>query len=121
MAAQVAGLPSLIVRPTRGNSNLVNRATDSKPAPWIAAALVEADNSRAAVTAAVEENVWGIEKSPAVRAEEIPARSAAPPKVGVQRVLAVRAGAPAWAAGEVGAAAVADDGGKEVMDPRKLK
>ena len=99
MAAQVAGLPSLTVRPTRGNNNLANRAAvDSRPAQWIAAALVEADNSRVAVSGG-EQTGWGIARSrAAVRAGEIPAPSAVLPEVGVQRELAVRAGAPAWAA-----------------------
>ena len=52
-AAQLVDLLSLTVKPTRGNNNLVNRAVDSKAAQWIAA-VVEVDNSRAAVTVAVE-------------------------------------------------------------------
>ena len=46
-AAQVVGPLSLTVKPMRGNNNLVNREpADSRPAQWIAAALVEAGNNR---------------------------------------------------------------------------
>ena len=46
-AVQPVGRPPLTVKPTRGNNNLANRAAvGSRPAQWIAAALVEAGNNR---------------------------------------------------------------------------
>jgi hypothetical protein len=108
MEAQVAGLPSLTVRPTRGNSNLVNRAADSKPAPWIAAARVEVDNSRAAVTVAVEASGWAIDKCLAERAGEILAPSVVLPEAEVRQEPAARGAAPAWGVVAAAGAAVGD-------------
>jgi hypothetical protein len=115
MAAHPAARPSLIVKAMRDN-NFVSRVPASGPPRRIAVALEVVGNRPARVTALPVVGVTGqaIDKSPAVRAEEILALSVAPPEAGAQQKPAVRAGAPAWAeeaAAEVAAVVAAGGGG----------
>jgi hypothetical protein len=115
MAAQLEEPLSLTVRPMHGNNKVANRAADSKPARWIAAALVEVDNKRAAVTEAVEVTGSAIDKPLAVQAGEIRGPSVVLPEAGAQQKPAVRVAAPVWevVAAAVGEVAVAvGDGGR---------
>jgi hypothetical protein len=99
----------------RGNNKHVNRAADSKPARWIAAALVEVGNSRAPVTVAVEATGSAIDKPLAVQAGEIRGPSVVLQEAGAQHEPADRVAAPVWevVAAAVGEVAVAvGDGGR---------
>ena len=115
MAAQLEEPLSLTVRPMRGNNKLVSRAADSKPARWIAVALVEVDNRRAAVTVPVGATGSAIDKPQVDQAGEIRGPSVVLPEAGAQHEPAVRVAAPVWevvaaAVGEV--AVAAGDGGR---------
>ena len=116
-AVQLVGRPSPTDKPMRGN-NLVNRAVDSRPARWIAAVLVETDNSPVPVTVLAEATERAIDSPQAVRAGEIRVPSVVLPEAEVQHEPAVRAVAPAWvvaaaAAVDAAAAAAAEGGGKQ--------
>jgi hypothetical protein len=97
----------------RGN-NFGSRAADSGLGQPIAAVLEVVGNREVPATVAAEATGSAIDKPPAVRAEEILAPSGALPEAGAPQKPAVRAVAPAWAAEAAGA--VADGGGREVMD-----
>ena len=116
MAVQLVGRPSPTAKLMRGN-NLVNRAVDSRPARWIAAALVETDNSPVPATVLAETTERAIDSPQAVRAEGIRVPSGVLPGAEVQREPAVRAVAPAWvvavAGAAAGAAAAAEGEGKQ--------
>lgn len=114
-AVQLVGRPSPTAKLMRGN-NLVNRAVDNRPARWIAAALVETDNSPVPATVLAEATERVIDSPQAVRAGEIRVPSVVLPEMEVQHELAVRAVAPAWvvvAAAAVDAAVGAEGGGKQ--------
>jgi|SRR5579862_782421 hypothetical protein len=91
MAVQLVGRPSPTAKRMRGN-NLVNRAVDSRPARWTAAALAETTER-------------AIDSPQAVRAEGIRVPSEVLPEAEVQHEPAVRAVAPAWVVAVAGAAA----------------
>jgi len=115
-AVQLVGRPSPTAKLMRGN-NLVNRAVDSRPARWIAAALVETDNRPVPATVLAEAIERAIDNPQAARAEEIRVPSEVLPEAEVQHEPAVRAVAPAWvvavAGAAAGAAAAAEGEGKQ--------
>ena len=127
MVARPEGRPSLTVKAMRGKT-FGSRAGHSGLGQPIAE-LREVVDKEVPATAAVPEPVaatgQAIDKSPAVRAEEVLVLSAGLPEAGALRKRAVRAGVPAWAeevavAAEAAEVVVAGGGGRDSWT-RKLK